>query len=479
MTVDIRLTRARSQLVMDAPFFGSLIMRMNLTASTALKDKTMATDGTDIWYHPAFPDEVSELELLGILVHELFHCILGHHVRRGDRDPKRWNIACDYVVNLMVIAAGFMLPKWALLDRQYVGLNAEQVYRLLEEQDEQQQQQQEERQQQQDEGSDDDGHDSETEDSSDADDSSDDGEESDASDQGDGDEAQDDEEGDGLPDDQEGDGDQDQDGKQGQGSGDGENQSGDSEGAGNATHDGDPNSQGDPGRCGEILDAAPPHDKAALSEAEGEWEIAVRQAVNIAKKQGDMPGFINEIIEHLNDPQVSWHDVLDRFVDPSNTKDFSWMNPSRRMMAQGYYTPGVVTDGVSHVGMVVDSSGSVDTGLLAKIGADVQGALDTGRIDRLTVIFCDTRVTKHDEYSTGDVIDWTVPGRGGTAFRPAFEWLNENAPDIQCAIYLTDMDCADYGIAPAYPVLFMGYGDPRALKAHMARAPFGECIEVN
>jgi predicted metal-dependent peptidase len=486
--MDIRVTRARSQLVMDHPFFGSLIMRMAMAACTALKDKTMATDGTSIWYHPEFLDEVTAAELLGILVHELFHCILGHHVRRGDRDPDRWNRACDYVVNPMVLAAGFVLPKWVLLDPQYAGLNAEQVYRLLEQEEEKQQQQQQD--DDGDDGQDREGYsDDQDRDSYSADDDSagDDDDTSEDSDPAESSNEEGEEEGDeaGEPDDlegdQEGDADQNDDGQDGDQSGDeagdAEDGSEDGEGTGDA-HDG-PNSQGDPGRCGEILDAAPAHDKAALSEAEGEWEVAVRQAVNIAKRQGNTPGFINEIIDHLNEPQVSWRDILDRFVDPATTKDFSWMNPSRRMLTLGHYVPGMVSDGVSHVGMVIDSSYSIDTELLKTFGAEVQAALDTGRIDKLTVIFCDTRVTKHDEYSQGDLIDWTVPGRGGTAFSPAFDWLNENAPDVQCAIYFTDMECTDFGVAPVYPVLWAGYGDPRKLKTYMAAAPFGECVDVS
>jgi predicted metal-dependent peptidase len=471
--VDIRMTRARSQLVMDAPFFGSLIMRMRILASNAIE--TMATDGTDLWYCPSFLDTITEAQILGILVHELFHCILGHHVRRGDRDHKRWNIACDYVVNLMVLDAGFELPNWMYIDRQYAGLNAEQVYKLLEDEEQAQQQPQQEQQQVQSEpesgaGDDDEQSDDTSEDSSDADD----GDQS--SDDGEDDDAQDDDEGDGLPDEEEGQGDGSDDGEGDEGEGDIESGSGNGSGA-DDHHE--PDSHGDPGRCGEILDAAPPHDKAALSEAEGEWEIAVRQAVSIAKRQGNMPGFVKEIIEKMNDPGTNWRDVLDRFIDPSTTKDFSYANPSRRMLPFGLYVPGTVSDGISHAAFIIDSSYSIDTETLRKVGAKVQDAIDDGRIDKLTVIFCDTRVTKVNEYTQGDVIDWEIPGRGGTAFRPAFEWLNENAPDIQCAIYFTDMECSDYGPEPAYPVLWAGYGDPRRLKPHMDAAPWGECVDVN
>jgi predicted metal-dependent peptidase len=441
--VDIRVTRARSILVTDHAFFGSLVMRMPIVQNTSLKSKTMATDGHATYYHPEYLDEVSEAELLGTFVHELFHCILGHHVRRGDRDHDRWNKACDYVVNPMVLDAGFKLPKFVLLDRRFTGLNAEQVYRFLEDEEQQQEDEQE------------------SDESQDSQDSQ--HEQPSAGDE---------------PDDSEGDdeGDSDQSDEGDEGDSDDE-----ASGAGDGSGDGEalPSGHGDPGHCGEILDAAPEHDKAALSEAEGEWEVAVRQAVNIAKKAGELPGFIKEIINDLADPKTDWREVVQRFVDPSATKDYSWQNPNRRLMSMGYYVPGLISDGVSHVGIAIDASLSVNTGTLRTFGGETQAALDDGRIDKLTQIFFDTRVTASKEYSPGETIDWEIPGRGGTAFSPVFKWFAENAPDIQCLLIFTDMQCSDFGPEPHFPTLWCGYGDPRVLQYYQSKVPFGECVDVN
>ena len=40
----------------------------------------------------------------GTLMHELFHALLGHHSRMGNRDPKRWNVATDIVINETLVA---------------------------------------------------------------------------------------------------------------------------------------------------------------------------------------------------------------------------------------------------------------------------------------------------------------------------------------------------------------------------------------
>lgn len=461
--IDIRVTRARSALVMDHAFFGSLIMRLDLYGSTALVSKTMATDGKSIVYHPEFLDEVSEPQLLGTFVHELFHCILGHHVRRGDRDPAKWNTACDYAINPMVIDAGFKLPEFALIDPRYKGLTAEQIYRMRDEEEAQQQQPQpssdDSQEDSQDGGSetpeqDDDGNDQPSDEKS-----------------GDGEEPNQ-----GDPD-EKGSADQSDDQASDDQSEDADDGGGNSQGAGN--DDSSSIGHGDPGRCGEILDAAPEHDKAALDEAAGEWEVAVRQAVNIAKKAGELPGFIKEIMADLADPKTDWREVVQRFIDPSAIKDYSWAKLNCRHLPMGHYVPGMISDGVSHVGIAIDASLSVNSAILRQFGGETQAALDDGRIEKLTQVFFDTRVTKSTEYFSGDAIDWEIPGRGGTNFAPAIQWFVDNAPDIQCLIVFTDMECESYGAEPPFPTLFAGYGDPRVLQHYASKMPFGEMVDVN
>jgi len=57
--------------------------------------------------------------------------VLGHPWRRGARDFKRWNIACDYAINILLQDAGFKLPACALIDVRYRGKSAEWIYDRL------------------------------------------------------------------------------------------------------------------------------------------------------------------------------------------------------------------------------------------------------------------------------------------------------------------------------------------------------------
>jgi predicted metal-dependent peptidase len=126
----VRLQKARTTLLLDHPFFGTLLFRLGARACSSIA--TMATDGVSLYFNPEFVDSLSSAELIGVLAHETMHPALQHHTRRGGREPKRWNIACDYAINPLLIDAGLTLPKNVLLDERFRGMSAERIYNLLE-----------------------------------------------------------------------------------------------------------------------------------------------------------------------------------------------------------------------------------------------------------------------------------------------------------------------------------------------------------
>jgi predicted metal-dependent peptidase len=127
-TIRERILAARKTLVLDHVFFGALALRMSIVEETRGRTRTMATDGRAIYYDRDYVKSCSDVELLGLLAHEVMHPALQHHTRRADRDPNAWNDSADYAINLLLIDAGFTLPEGMLLDAQYRGMTAEQIY---------------------------------------------------------------------------------------------------------------------------------------------------------------------------------------------------------------------------------------------------------------------------------------------------------------------------------------------------------------
>lgn len=123
------LIKARSSLIISQPFFGTLVLGMAMTERADID--TMATDGTSIFYNPSFVAKLPFDHLCGVLAHEVMHVACFHHTRRNGRDLDDWNKAADYAINQILVDAKIALPKWALLDAQYSGMSAEQIYALI------------------------------------------------------------------------------------------------------------------------------------------------------------------------------------------------------------------------------------------------------------------------------------------------------------------------------------------------------------
>ena len=83
-----KLVRARTQLLLNQPFFGTLCLRLKLVPDVSLR--TMATDGRRVLYNPEFVDGLTAAELEGVLAHEVLHCALAHQCRRGARKREQF-----------------------------------------------------------------------------------------------------------------------------------------------------------------------------------------------------------------------------------------------------------------------------------------------------------------------------------------------------------------------------------------------------
>jgi predicted metal-dependent peptidase len=131
------ITQARSHMLLDSPWFGHLSMRLKIDSNPNIP--TLQTDGTHLVYNAEYFEALPGKQRVGVLAHEVVHCALLHPYRRGQRDPKLWNRACDFAVNVILKDAGFELPSDVLYDPQYSGMSAEAIYaKLAREQQEQQ-----------------------------------------------------------------------------------------------------------------------------------------------------------------------------------------------------------------------------------------------------------------------------------------------------------------------------------------------------
>jgi len=127
-----RISKARVNLLLDHPWFGSLAMNLRIVPNETIP--TFDVDGTTMRYNPEFSDTLTDAELEGVIAHEVMHCALLHIYRRENRDTMLWNMAADYAINLELISSGLTLPEGCLLDHKYKGLPSEVIYSQLRQQ---------------------------------------------------------------------------------------------------------------------------------------------------------------------------------------------------------------------------------------------------------------------------------------------------------------------------------------------------------
>lgn len=416
-----KLTRSRTQLLLNQPFFGTLCLRLKLVAGLV---PTMATDGRRILYNPGFAASLTPEELQAVLAHEVMHCALAHHCRRGQRDLRTWNEAADYAINPILVANGFVLPKGALLEPEFAGLSAEEIYaQLLKRSD----------------ASctpviDDRPVPSVTPDACST----------------------------------------------------GTISPHCQDSLTQATATGDSSVEIEEERnglfspvpaagFGEVLDASDESGKDA-SEAEKarqqhEWNIAAEQAMRSANACGHEPINIERPISETRRTKQDWRSVLRDFVAAITPSDYQWTPPKRRHVASGIYLPSLAKAGLGTIVIAVDTSGSIGDEELAQFAGEIEAIADEVSPERIHVVYCDAEVQSFQEFGPSEPIILQPRGGGGTDFRPVFQWVEENQITPVCLIYLTDLCCHSYPDPPDYPVLWIT--DSRRI------APFGETLQIS
>lgn len=133
--IETKLSAARTRLILDKPFLGALVLRLPMKAADARWCPTTATDARGFYYNPEYLREMSLGQVQFVLAHEALHCALSHFARRGHRDRRRWDLACDLAVNPLLVADGLPPPPNAFIVSEYEGMTAEEIYPLLDELD--------------------------------------------------------------------------------------------------------------------------------------------------------------------------------------------------------------------------------------------------------------------------------------------------------------------------------------------------------
>jgi len=147
LTAEQRIERSHIELMKHPHFvaYSGVLMVGSVKVKEADECPTAYTNGRDVVYGRDFLAKLDDADVRGLILHENKHKMYRHlatwqHLHKIN--PQKANKACDYVINLEIDdegkrTGGFVsVPEGGLLDEQYRGFNAQEVFHKLQDDDE-------------------------------------------------------------------------------------------------------------------------------------------------------------------------------------------------------------------------------------------------------------------------------------------------------------------------------------------------------
>ena len=422
--IETKLSSARTRLILDKPFLGALVLRLPMQAANSDWCPTTATDARAFYYNPEYIDALSLDETQFMLAHEALHCALSHFARRQHRIKHRWDLACDYAINPLLVDDGLKPPPNALLMPMYKGMTAEEIYPLIDDND-------------QSETLDTHAYDPET-----------DGQgqnagmdERDLQDQQQQTQADAGDKGQGAP-------------QQGQ-------QPDNDPGRGEQAPESAPGAS----------DAPPPLTPDEQETLQVQWQQRMAGAAQQAMQAGRLGGELKRMIDHLLQPQLPWRMLLARYMNALSRHDYSWSRPSRR--EGDHILPSLRSQRIDLV-VAVDTSGSIKDAEVQEFIDEID-ALKAQVQAQVVLLPCDSALAPGAPFRFEPWERFQRPreltGGGGTDFRPVFQWVEDQGLTPDLLVYFTDAQGAFPPREPAYPVIWLVKG--------RSEVPWGQRVQLN
>lgn len=420
--IQTKLGAARTRLILEKPFIGALVMHLPLKAADPAWCETTATDARAFYFNPDYVAGLTLAQTQFVLAHEAMHCALGHFARRSHRTRRRWDVACDHAANLLLVGEGLKPPPGSLINPEFRGLSAEEIYPLIPPDTPEK-----------------------------------------TLDRHLFDEP--------IVDDRAG---------AGPASGGLQRRPREAEeGAGGMPdaetgHRADSRDDAGDEQRGRPWHAdSPPHEPGPIERAElaRRWQSRLVSAAQQARQAGRLGASWLRLVDRLIQPQLPWRALLARYMMSVARDDYSFQRPSRR---EGNALLPRLASGEVDLHVVLDTSGSVGDEELAQFAAEVDALKGQVRA-RVTLHACDERLDPGGPwvYQPWEpiVLPRGLGGGGGTRFAPVFDWIAAAKLRPDLLLYFTDAEGEFPRHAPDYPVVWLVKG--------RARVPWGERIQLN
>jgi len=198
--------------------------------------------------------------------------------------------------------------------------------------------------------------------------------------------------------------------------------------------------------------------------------VKAKQASQMAKEAGIIPGEIEMVIDQFLKPIVPWELHLQQWFTEMSREDYSFARPNRRF--DDIYLPSFMGDtGLDELNFYIDISGSITDAQVLRFNSEVKHVHNVFSPKLLNVITFDDEI--QDIYQFTDDDDFSkivIHGRGGTDLDPVRRHILKTRPSG--AIIFSDLYVTPMTQDPKVPILWVVVGNTRAKPA------FGQTIYI-
>lgn len=202
---------------------------------------------------------------------------------------------------------------------------------------------------------------------------------------------------------------------------------------------------------------------------ESQWQYAASIAQEIAQRKGAMPLGLERLGKKMKSAEIDWRFELYNAVNRHMRNNYAFMPPSKKHIYRGIALPSLSSDTLS-LCVAVDTSGSIDDALLGAFMEEFKSIMQNFPSVKIELIIADAKVHSHHTFISGDKMDFSLKGGGGTDYRPTFDYIEANLPMTTMLLYFTDGEGSYPRIPPSYEVLW-------AL-SRKAKVPFGRGLVI-
>ncbi len=131
MTYHTKLNRAKSKLMLEHPYFGTLASALEVVPDN--QEMTLRSDGVTLFINEEYIQRLSVEEMEFVLANGAMHALLKHQERGAERVGWLWQEASDLAINAMLVKNGLVCPEYLPYQPQFEGMYTEEIYAILHE----------------------------------------------------------------------------------------------------------------------------------------------------------------------------------------------------------------------------------------------------------------------------------------------------------------------------------------------------------